>query len=148
MAAKSGMRYRTKNRDALVAYLQSREGEHVTVNEIHDHFRQAGSSMGLATIYRQLEHFVEDGRIQKYLTGSGDSACYAFVENTEACESHFHCKCEECGRLIHLDCDELREIRAHLLAHHGFSWDTRRTVFYGLCGECRSRLTADEAEEG
>ena len=42
MAAKAGMHYKTKNRDALVTYLQSREGEHVTVNEIHDHFRKLG----------------------------------------------------------------------------------------------------------
>ena len=34
MAVKGGMQYKTKNRDALIAYLQTREGEHVTVNEI------------------------------------------------------------------------------------------------------------------
>ena len=146
MTGKTG--YRTRAQEELLAYLRSTPGVHHTAAELKEHFSARGNPIGTATIYRQLEHFVEDGRIRKYLTDSGDSACYAFVENTEACESHFHCKCEECGRLIHLDCDELREIRAHLLAHHGFSWDTRRTVFYGLCGECRSRLTADEAEEG
>ena len=45
MAVKGGMQYKTKNRDALIAYLQTREGEHVTVNEIHDHFRAVGSSI-------------------------------------------------------------------------------------------------------
>ena len=34
MAAKAGMHYKTKNRDALVTYLQSREGEHVTVGSL------------------------------------------------------------------------------------------------------------------
>ena len=63
MAVKAVTHYRTKNREALLAYLRSREGEHVTVSEIHDHFRQTGSSMGVATIYRQLEQLVSEGQM-------------------------------------------------------------------------------------
>ena len=75
MAVKGGMQYKTKNRDALIAYLQTREGEHVTVNEIHDHFRSCGSTMGVATIYRQLEQLVADGSMRKYMVDSGSAAC-------------------------------------------------------------------------
>ena len=34
MAVKAVTHYRTKNREALLAYLRSREGEHVTVSEM------------------------------------------------------------------------------------------------------------------
>ena len=49
----------------------------------------------------------------------------------------FHCKCEKCGKLIHLECTELSLIGEHLREEHGFSIDHARTVFYGTCNECR-----------
>ena len=30
-----------------------------------------------------------------------------------------------------------QEIRTHLLKHHGFAWNAGKTVFYGLCDQCR-----------
>ena len=82
---------------------------------------------------------MEEGSIQKYSLGPGDSACYAYVENPQ-CAAHSHCKCEVCGRLIHLDCEELREIRHHLMDHHGFAWNAGKTVFYGICEQCRKEM--------
>ncbi len=135
MAGKTG--YRTRAQEELLAYLKATPGVHHTAAELKEHFTGEGTPIGTATIYRQLERFVDEGHIQKYFIGAGESACYAFVDSTPACSSHFHCKCERCGCLIHLDCDELRDIRTHLLEHHGFAWDTGRTVFYGLCDRCR-----------
>ena len=131
--------YRTKAKAELLAYMQSTPGEHHTAAEIRDYFEKKGTPIGTATIYRQLERFVEDGCIQKYMLGPGDSACYSFVERSAQCATHFHCRCERCGRLIHLDCEELREIRNHLAVHHGFQWDMGRTVFYGICDLCQDQ---------
>ena len=44
---------------------------------------------------------------------------------------------EKCGKLIHLHCGEMELIEEHLLSRHGFSWNPMRTVFYGICGDCR-----------
>ncbi len=134
MAGKNG--YRTRAREKLLAYLKATPGVHHTAAELREHFKETGTPIGTATVYRQLERFVNENLILKY-TVDGGSACYAFEGYSEACVSHFHCKCERCGCLIHLDCEELREIRAHLLAHHGFAWDAGKTVFYGLCDQCR-----------
>ena len=128
--------YRTRAREELLNYLKSAPGRHHTAAEIRDHFSTQEHPIGTATIYRQLESFVDEGSVRKYILGPGESACYAYAGNPE-CASHFHCKCEICGKLIHLDCDELRAIRAHLLEDHDFSWDIGKTVFYGICGQCR-----------
>ena len=56
-------------------------------------------------------------------------------------------KCEGCGRLIHLDCGELQEIRNHLQVHHGFLWNTGRTVFYGTCADCAGSRESAHSEE-
>ena len=52
-------------------------------------------------------------------------------------ESCFHLKCGTCGRLIHLHCEEISDMREHLRAEHGFYWNPLGTVFYGECAECR-----------
>ena len=49
-----------------------------------------------------------------------------------------HCKCEKCGKLIHLHCDEVESLKKHMMEHHSFEMDSLRTVFYGICNECRN----------
>ena len=131
--------YRTKQLGKLLKYLQATPGQHHTAAQIHQHFADGGTSIGIATIYRQLERLVEEGTVKKYLLDTGDSACFEYIGRTEACAGHFHCKCEVCGRLIHMDCDELQLMRAHLLEHHGFEWNAGKTVFYGICDQCRQK---------
>ncbi len=131
--------YRTRQQEELMNYLASEPGAHHTAASIRDYFARENRAIGTTTIYRQLERFVEEGSVRKYMLETGDCACYEYIQKKSGCASHFHCKCEKCGRLIHLECDELKEIREHLLAHHGFAWDFGRTVFYGVCEECREK---------
>jgi ABC-type Zn uptake system ZnuABC Zn-binding protein ZnuA len=49
----------------------------------------------------------------------------------------YHCKCEKCGKLIHLQCDEVENLRKHMMEHHSFEMNPVRTVFYGICSDCR-----------
>ena len=74
----------------------------------------------------------------KYIIDTNSPACFEYTgadshAHGDAC---YHLKCEKCGRLIHLSCDEMGCMGSHLLTEHGFKLDPRRTVFYGLCSEC------------
>lgn len=51
----------------------------------------------------------------------------------------YHCKCEKCGKLIHLHCHEVEELSQHMMEHHSFELNAMRTVFYGVCSECRQK---------
>lgn len=133
--------YRTKQREALLAYLRSVPGQHVTAGDICDHFASTGAPIGTATVYRQLESLVDEGLVNKYIIASGSPACFEFVgeevhRDEQIC---YHCKCEKCGTLIHLHCEELSGLGEHLSLHHGFTVDPMRTVFYGTCADCRRR---------
>ena len=57
-------------------------------------------------------------------------------------------KCERCGALIHLECDELCQIQRHLFAEHGFVLNPLRTVFWGLCAACQAAACAQSAQGG
>lgn len=136
-------KYRTKQREDLIEYLETVGNAHITVNDVCDHFKARGLPIGQTTVYRQLERMVDEGLVEKYIIDSGTPACFEYLgENAhggnEVC---FHCKCERCGLLIHLHCEELAGIRAHLAEEHGFALNPMRTVFYGLCENCRKELS-------
>ncbi len=135
--------YKTRQMTELLTFLKSVKGRHVTVNDINDYFKEKGIEVGTTTIYRHLEKMVGDGSVAKYIVDGTSSACFEYIgrdittdekENVTAC---YHCKCEKCGRLIHLQCNEVESLKKHMMEHHSFEMDSLRTVFYGICSECR-----------
>ena len=132
--------YKTKQQDLLFSYLCEMQGRHFTAEDVRAHFSGKNISIGIATIYRQLEKLVSEGKIQKYFIDDHSAACFEYAgENCNASEQHFHLKCELCGRLIHLECDELEELGGHLKTEHGFVINPLRTVFYGVCTDCANK---------
>ena len=134
----SKLKYKTKQREELLEFLEGKAGEHITANEVCAYFKEKGNPIGQATVYRQLERMVDEGLVNKYIIDGNSPACFEFVEREDHCDPNvcFHCKCEKCGKLIHLHCEELETIQAHLLKHHQFTLNPLRTVFYGLCEQC------------
>ncbi len=137
-------KYRTKQREILMRYLETMPGVHITASDVCAHFKEQGSSIGQSTVYRQLENLVDEGVLNKYIIDANSPACFEYVEEKDHCDetSCFHCKCEVCGKLIHLHCDELVGIQKHIDATHGFAIDPMRTVFYGVCADCRLKIHA------
>ena len=130
------MTYKTKQRDELLAFLKT-VNRHVTAAEILKYLKSVGRPMGMATIYRHLEKMVGEGIVNKYMIDNNSPACFEYIggehHSGEVC---FHYKCEVCGKLVHLHCEEFKELEKHLLEHHSFVLDPMRTVFYGICKEC------------
>ena len=131
-------KYKTKQREEVLTYLKTVPGQHVTVADIVRYMRDKGSSVGTTTVYRQIERLVDEGVVMKYIVDANSPACFVYTpENLVAVgEPCFHCKCESCGKLIHLHCEEIAMIQGHLRAEHGFVLDPKRTVFYGTCDAC------------
>lgn len=131
--------YKTSQRDILIDYLESVKNTHITAGDVCEHFKSCGASIGQATVYRRLEKLVDEGLANKYIIDTNSPACFEYT----GADSHahgdicYHLKCEKCGRLIHMNCDEMGWMGNHLLEEHGFQLDPRRTVFYGLCDNCR-----------
>ena len=124
--------YKTRQSNTILSYLQEEHG-HITAASLTAHLREKGESIGTATVYRQLDKLVAMGLVRKYITDKG--ACYQYAEND--CDGHFHLKCTQCDTLFHVDCSFLANLAPHILSHHGFTVDNRRTVMYGLCEKCR-----------
>lgn len=133
------IQYKTKQMTELLAFLKSVQGRHVTVSDICKHFESEGITVGTTTIYRHLERMAKEGMVAKYVIEGKSSACFEYIGERENCEYpvSYHCKCEKCGKLIHIQCSEVGNLREHLLEHHGFEMNPQRIVFYGVCEECK-----------
>ncbi len=131
--------YKTKQREKLLNYLEGAKGKHITVADACGFFRSQGETIGQATVYRQLEKLVDEGIVNKYIIDMNSPACFEYTGGSHCSEETcFHCKCEKCGKLIHMHCDELNELESHLYEHHQFRMDPKRTVFYGICDDCQA----------
>ena len=74
---------------------------------------------------------VKEGSVAKYVVDGTSSACFEYVGEYNQDENliSYHCKCEKCGKLIHLQCDEVESLRKHMIEYHDFQMDPIRTVF-------------------
>lgn len=141
------MEYKTKQQDLILDFLKTAKGqglsEHVTAIDVTAGLKKYG--MGKATVYRHLERLVDKGVVNKYFVGENASACFELIKDGEHHKnSCYHCRCEQCGKLIHLHCEELDDLNQHLSSEHGFLINPFRTVIYGVCEECQK---GDEENE-
>ena len=144
------IQYNTRHREALLEYLEQIPGQHFTAADLCRYFKEKGRKIGTATIYRHLERLVEEGAVNKYFIDENSGACYEYINSASCCHQPtcFHCKCEHCGKLIHLDCHEIQLLSQHLLNRHDFKLNPMRTVFYGLCQECQEDAKTKMSGEG
>ena len=140
--------YKTKQQSLLFSYLKEMQGKHFTAEDIRIHFSEKKISIGIATIYRQLEKLVADGLVLKYFLGENSAACFEYPgESNEDEKNQFHLKCEKCGQLIHLNCNDMTKLCGHIKDEHGFALDPYRTVLYGVCDSCQTLFSKGEENE-
>lgn len=130
--------YNTKQKKALLEYLETVPGEHITVSDVCEYLEKKKISMGQTTVYRQMEKLVDEGIVNKYIIDINSPACFEYIPKDSHVDEHtcFHCKCEKCGKIVHLHCSDLEKIGVHLFKKHNFEMNTKRTVIYGLCSDC------------
>jgi Fur family ferric uptake transcriptional regulator len=130
-------KYNTKQRERILMFLKQNQNSNITADEILKHFSSIGEKIGKATVYRFLNDLVEQNVIKKYMVEGKNCSSYQYIEG-ENCEEHFHLKCEKCNKIIHLECDEFKEVQNHIAKEHNFDLDNIKTVFYGICNDCKT----------
>lgn len=134
----STVSYKTKQKDQILECLILNKERHITAEEMMESLHERNMRVGKATIYRYLDRLVSEGMVRKYFVDEGKSPSYQYqyVDRFETCSHHYHLKCLDCGRLIHLDCKYLGEMDSHIKEQHDFHVDHIKTVLYGQCGTC------------
>lgn len=119
----------TRQRKALGAVLAG-TSEFRSAQELHQLLAAAGESIGLATVYRNLQAMAAEGDIDVLRLDDGE-ALY------RACRSeahHHHLVCRECGRTVEVEGPAGFETWSDKVsADHGFREVTHTLEVFGLC---------------
>lgn len=136
-------KYQTRQLTELKNYFLANKHKHAQAQEIYQYLNSKDISISLATVYRQLDKMVEMGLLTKYVVDYEKGALYEWKHPHQ--EEAFHCKCEKCGELIHVKCEELTLLQAHISRKHAFAINASKLVFYGLCKRCATNLEMKES---
>ena len=120
---------RTRQR-ATIAEVMAEIEEFRTAQDIHDLLRHQGHSVGLATVYRNLQAMAAEREIDTLRTDDGEALYRAC--RTE--DHHHHLVCRECGRTVEVAVPPSFEAwSAEVGAEHGFTGLSHLVEIFGLC---------------
>lgn len=126
--------YDTKHRTAMLTFFSSHRGECLTAREV---IAASGLEIGEATVYRLLAKLTVEGKLKRFVEDHSRGARYQFSE--EACASHYHLRCLDCGDTFCVNLPEFAGLGQKIGETFGFSVDNTQTIIYGICKDCRDR---------
>lgn len=127
--------YQTKQKAAVLECLHKSGGAHLTIPQIAAQLTAADCAVSIPTIYRYLDTLVAEGKVRKYVLDGNAGSCYQYNNGAEK-EEVFHFRCEKCGKLLHFQSEELRQLNAQMKQRKSQKIDLEQTVFLGICDTC------------
>ena len=126
--------YQTKQRKALLGFLQGHADEALTADQIADALSAEGVSR--SAVYRNLAALADEGAVQR-LSRGGTRRLYYRYTGAEECRAHLHLSCSSCGRTFHVDVPATNTIIEQIRRDSAFQIDSACTVLYGVCADCQ-----------
>jgi Fur family transcriptional regulator, peroxide stress response regulator len=122
----------------LEAVYQALQGDptHPFADEIYRRVRKKLPRISLATVYRNLQRLVEDGKIRTILLGE------RIARYDPEVSDHDHFICETCGQVIDLFLERDQQVDLSPLARAGFTVTSLNLTVYGVCRACTERRDA------
>ncbi|MFT8704297.1 Fur family transcriptional regulator [Bifidobacterium aquikefiricola] len=120
----------TRQKDAVRKALHA-SGDFVTAQELHRQLEDEGSTIGLATVYRQLNMLAEAGHADTIqLNGS------QLFRMCDDPTHHHHLVCTKCGKTVEIEPPDETWLRKTAAAH-GFTVSSHTLEMFGLCEDCQ-----------
>ena len=123
-----------RKRDAILRCVRSTQ-QHPSAEWVYENVRQEVQDISLATVYRNLSLFKEQGLIQSLGTVKGIER---FDGNTAP---HVHFVCNECSAVIDLPSIAVpQELTESVAMETGGQIQSCSLSFTGLCSQCKNKL--------
>ncbi|HXD62349.1 MAG TPA: transcriptional repressor [Lacisediminihabitans sp.] len=124
------MKRNTWQREAVREALGDSEG-FISAQTLHSELREAGSPIGLATVYRALADLEVEGEADS-LQAEGESLYRACTPG----QHHHHLICRNCGLAVEIEADAVEDWAKTVAAEHGFTQPTHVVDVFGVCAGC------------
>lgn len=127
----------TWQREAVREGLEKLDG-FVSAQELHSVLRDEGSTIGLATVYRNLAQLAASGEADSLQSPEGENLFRSCVTPGH----HHHLICRICGATRELSATVVEKWASQVAAEYGFSEIEHVVDLFGICEQCReSRAT-------
>ena len=131
----------TANRALILSHLEKLT-RFCSAQAIYAEMKAAGRSIGLATVYRNLQGMAEEGLIDHIQTDS-ETLYRACATRTH----HHHLICRECGETVEITGHTVEQWAKELESETGFTDITHVVEFGGVCPRCSAAAAAEEGAE-
>ncbi|WP_106506890.1 Fur family transcriptional regulator [Brachybacterium timonense] len=135
------MQRNTRQRAALLDAL-SRQDDFRSAQQIHEQMRSEGETVGLATVYRNLQTLASSGRLDVLVSAEGES----LYRQCEQEGHHHHLVCRVCGRTVEFLAPKLEAAMTAIAREHGFTDLDHTLEVFGLCPEHSESNESGQAE--
>lgn len=106
----------------------------LSAQEIHDGIREAGATVGVASVYRALETLAALRLVQRVDVGDGIAR---FEPAGGDGHHHHHLVCDDCGRVEPFTDERLEQALEGAADRLGYAMDQHEVVLRGACAGCR-----------
>lgn len=121
----------TPQRRLLLSTIQA-AGTHLDAKELYRRASEQDASISLATVYRNLRLFREQGLIEE--RHLGQVGC---VYEMKGPGEHQHLLCRGCGRVIEFESSSVRELLAEVQQKNSFHVTRIELYLEGYCQRCK-----------
>ena len=129
------IQYKTENKEAVYDFFKKNKDRHFTAEKVSELLEADGIHVPKSTLYRIISSMSSAGMLKRFETKGEDKFVFQFSNFGKECNLHFHLKCTECGKLIHMECEKMNELKEHIKNEHGFIIGGEG-IIYGICEKC------------
>ncbi len=124
----NNLRYTPQREEILKIFLETKG--HITAEELYKKVNEQFSEIGVATVRRSLNLFV-DCKIASRIKFGDNKSVY---EPSYA--HHDHLICVQCGKIIEFNNERIEELQQRVANENNFIINHHKLVIYGLCQDC------------
>ncbi len=133
---KNREKYNTNNKQSILNYIIN-YNSCFSAQELYNLMKNNNVNIGLTTIYRYLDELVSNNKLKKFFSEK-NIAYYQYLDECDS-QNHFYLKCNNCDKVIHIDCEHIDIFSKHIIEKHDFLIDKNNLFIAGICEECRKR---------
>jgi len=124
----------TPQRRLLLSVMQEAE-RHLDAKELYRRASEKDAGISLATVYRNLRLFEEQGLIEERHFGHTRCCCYEMKHSGE----HQHLICRGCGQVIEFESPLICKLLAEVQRKNDFRVTRIELCLEGYCRECKKK---------
>lgn len=116
----------------------SNSENHPNAEQIYDTIVSKHPSISRATVYRNLNMLVDEGRVRRVRVLGGPD------HFDKTLRQHYHIQCSHCKQVSDVELLQDVVLNEDTLQTYGYEVESYELVFNGVCPDCQKKHAADE----